>query len=78
MYVYRKVRGLVRRLKSAVVMLSKPLEAVLLHSASRAIEVERLSALYESLAFRVAALEQVTERRPQHDPTVIEPDLPCD
>jgi hypothetical protein len=61
--MYRKLRGLARRLKLAGAILSgrslPDLEAVLLHSTSMAIEVERLSTLYESLAVRIAGLEQV-------------------
>ena len=82
-YLYRKMRGLVRRLKlagrillgrwsvaaaqrqaelQAAMLVPPDLEAVLLHSASVAIEVERLSTLYESLAVRIARLEQAAER----------------
>jgi hypothetical protein len=38
------------------------LEAVLLHAATMALEIERLSALYASLAARLAALEQAPGR----------------
>ena len=38
--------------------LPKDLEAVLVHSARAAMEVERLTMLYASLASRIAALEQ--------------------
>jgi len=76
-YLYRKMRGLVRRLKvaaaqrqaelQAAMLVPPDLEAVLLHSASVAIEVERLSTLYESLAVRIARLEQAAERALPHD-----------
>ena len=112
-YLYRKMRGLVRRLKLAgaillgrwsatvaqrqaelqaaiqgsassidaiqtPVSIPPDLEAVLLHSASVAIEVERLSILYESLAVRIARLEQAAERTLPHDLTVIGPRLSYD
>ena len=52
--------------RSAPVGLPKDLEAVLVHSALATMEVERLTMLYESLASRIAALEQeskVTKNR---------------